>query len=132
MEGCPSTIGDSKRHRYQAENLREQTGEESENVFVQKGDLEKKKKKKRKVGGSSPVSTFGIAFGQLKVHFTTKVLTFKVLDRHVGLVLDAVSSATQAVWSTVASHPTSSRVGNAYVILRPFSPAQLATTYSEI
>lgn len=99
MEGCPLTIGDSKRHRYQDENLRERTGEESENVFVPKDDL--RKKRKRKVRGSSPVSTFGIAFGQFKVHFTTKVLTFKVLDRHLGLVFAAVLSATQAVWSTV-------------------------------
>ena len=83
MAGCPSTIEDSKRHRYRDENLRVQTGEESENVFVQKDNLEKKKK-------SSQVSTLGIAFGQLKVHFTTKFLTFKVFDRHLEIVLGAV------------------------------------------
>ena len=48
MEGCPSTIEDSKRHRFLDENLRVQTEEESENVFVQKDDLREKKKKKKK------------------------------------------------------------------------------------
>ena len=48
MEGCPSTTEDSKRHRYQDENPTEQRVEESEYVFVQKDDLQKKKKKKEK------------------------------------------------------------------------------------
>ena len=84
MEGCPSTIEDSKRHLYQDENLRVQTGEESENVFVQKDDLQKKKKKASR---SSRVSRFGIVFGRLSVHCTTKFLTFKVLNRHLGASL---------------------------------------------
>ena len=57
MEGCPSTTGDSKMHRYQDENPREQTEEDYEDFFVQRGDLQKEKKKRRgKKRRSSSVS----------------------------------------------------------------------------
>jgi hypothetical protein len=83
MEGCPSTIEDSKRHRYQDENLKVQREEESENAFVQKDGLRKKKEK----GGVHELARLEY---RLKVHCTTDFLTFKVLDRHLGIVLAAV------------------------------------------
>lgn len=50
MEGCPSTTGDSKMHRYPNENLREQTEEDYEYFFVQGDNLRKRRGKKKKMG----------------------------------------------------------------------------------
>ena len=88
MEGCPSTIEDSKRHRYQDENLKVRRGEESENVFVQKDDLQKKKKSKAR--GSRQLVRSEYRLEDSKSIVQLSFLTFKVLDRHLGLILAAV------------------------------------------
>ena len=84
---------------------------------------EKKKKRKRK-RESSRVSTFGIPFRRLKVHWITKFLTFKVLDRHTGLVVLALLALSAGKWST--SHQRHA-LDIAYVIFRSVSsPTSLA------
>jgi hypothetical protein len=68
MEGCPLTIEDNKRHRYQDENLKVQRVEASENVFVQKDGLQKKGRGERKKEKKGRVGELVRLQYRLRVH----------------------------------------------------------------